>query len=483
MQSAVSSMQSGLILLNELSDNDVDWVLSVAREEPIANGAVLVAQGSRPDSLYLVLSGLLKVVVSSPSPREVAALGPGQIAGEMSFLENRPASATVVAVEESQVLALPIGPLEARLAVDRDFSARLFKALAMISSRRLRDLMGIFSRMMESQSSAPDSADETSREIAQRTHEIKTLFRQVQKDWSAHAEAELPPALQRFSLFLNETIGDAATRSIDSKDDLGARVQGEILPWLLHSTLGDRLYSKPRGYSGDFQTLAYISANQPSGGDTVGTIADRALLALPAVVAVRNSERLLKERIVRAAHATTDDVVRVVCLGCALADEVFAALRELEGSQRPEVTLIDFDAQALEQLGKKRDELPFSATLTLRREHLARLAFGRMARDLPGQDLVCSISLADYLSDRFFIALLNYAHAVLKPGGEAVFAFFHPRNPSKAFMEYVLDWRPAHRSEAHVTRLFLESAFKQEPAFASEPAGIIAAASARKAEV
>src|SRR5687767_4086075 len=104
MQAGVTFMQSGLILLNELGDADIDWILSAGREEQVAANTVVVAQGSRLQSIYLVLAGLLKVYLSTQGGKELATLGPGQIVGEMSFLEDRPASATVIAVEDSQIL-------------------------------------------------------------------------------------------------------------------------------------------------------------------------------------------------------------------------------------------------------------------------------------------------------------------------------------------------------------------------------------------
>src|SRR5215204_5767273 len=134
MQSGVSFMQSGLILLNELRDEDVDWLLIAGRQERLAAGTVLVSQGSRPESMFLVLSGLLKVFLASPGGKELATLGPGQIVGEMSFLENRPATAYVVAVESSQVLVLPREKHDSKLIHDPAFSARLYRALAVAGS-------------------------------------------------------------------------------------------------------------------------------------------------------------------------------------------------------------------------------------------------------------------------------------------------------------------------------------------------------------
>ena len=42
------------------------------------------------------------------------------------------------------------------------------------------------------------------------------------------------------------------------KAELGARLQREILPFVLLTQTTERFYSKPRGYAGDFQTIDMI---------------------------------------------------------------------------------------------------------------------------------------------------------------------------------------------------------------------------------
>ena len=48
---------------------------------------------------------------------------------------------------------------------------------------------------------------------------------------------------------------------------------------------------------------------------------------------------------------------------------------------------------------------------------------------------------------------------MLRPGGKVILGNFHPRNPTKAMMDHVLDWKLTHRDEADMNRLFEESAF------------------------
>ena len=70
--------------------------------------------------------------------KEIAILGTGEIFGEMSFIDNRPPSATVETTEESLVLSLPRSLLTSRLVQDVGFSARFNRAIALFLSSRLR---------------------------------------------------------------------------------------------------------------------------------------------------------------------------------------------------------------------------------------------------------------------------------------------------------------------------------------------------------
>lgn len=78
---------------------------------------------------------------------------------------------------------------------------------------------------------------------------------------------------------------------------------------------------------------------------------------------------------------------------------------------------------------------------------------------LKDQDLVYSIGLIDYFSDKFVVALLNYIYDLLRPGDKVILGNFHPRNPDKAMMDYVLDWNLIHRSEEDMNRLYSASKF------------------------
>ncbi len=75
-----------------LTPNDWALIADKAARRQFKAGEKIVEQGKRTHGLYLLLKGSASVQI--PPPREI---GSGEVCGEISFLDELPASATVVA--------------------------------------------------------------------------------------------------------------------------------------------------------------------------------------------------------------------------------------------------------------------------------------------------------------------------------------------------------------------------------------------------
>ena len=126
------------ILFAELDDEQLDRIAAAGAVQSLQRGVVLFEEGAEPGEFYLVLSGRVAIVQESDDGREslLAVLGPGELFGEMGFLDGYNRSAQARALEESTVLMVPY--TELRLLYENN-PAALWSAVQLLA-RRLRTM-------------------------------------------------------------------------------------------------------------------------------------------------------------------------------------------------------------------------------------------------------------------------------------------------------------------------------------------------------
>ncbi|MCK5036782.1 MAG: GGDEF domain-containing protein, partial [Candidatus Sabulitectum sp.] len=105
MQSRLSRAElENLFVLRGVS---CDSVVDSLRECPIIllkKGEVLIRTGQNNQSLYIILSGRLAVYLEYPGSDPITVLDQGETVGELSVIDDSPASAYVVGAEDSRLL-------------------------------------------------------------------------------------------------------------------------------------------------------------------------------------------------------------------------------------------------------------------------------------------------------------------------------------------------------------------------------------------
>jgi CRP-like cAMP-binding protein len=458
-----------LELLNELQSEDIDWLFDRGVEDQVIANTLITQEGKANDALYLVLEGLLAVRLQDFGDKCITTLGPGEIVGEMQFLTGQVASATVTAAENSLLLILKKSDINIRLDDDPAFSARLYHAFAKTLAERLKDsnarLIQTASERVSEQSSGTGLWDKIEPHIAGFKKLMQKSDQEMIKNFgelSAETADRIRSSFRSFSLFLNQTLGDTSGTNPLIKEKLGGRVQQEMLPYILLSEMGERIYSKPRGYAGDYYTIELMYRNQPSGSGRLGTILDECFYQEPACQAVQNRRSLLANEIQKTLQANLEKTSRVTSMASGPASEMFDVFKKLDDKTQLLMHCIDIDLHALAFVGDKRDRERLKGQINLHNGNLVYLATGRQKLEIPPQDLVYSIGLIDYFNDRFVVKLLNYIHSLLQLGGRVILGNFHPHNSSKALMDYVFDWKLIHRDEADMNRLFEQSMFGKQ---------------------
>lgn len=131
-------MRSRQFLVAGLSDDDMIWLLSQGQLRKLRSDERLVEAGRALTHLFFVIGGTL--AVRRGDGHQVATLCESDVIGEMSFVEQRPPSVSVVSAGgKAEVLQIPRDAILARFEREPVFAARFYRALAVYLSARLRE--------------------------------------------------------------------------------------------------------------------------------------------------------------------------------------------------------------------------------------------------------------------------------------------------------------------------------------------------------
>jgi CRP-like cAMP-binding protein len=99
---------SGVSIFSSLGEHELDLLLEVTTTKRLEPKELLFRKGDPGKQLYGILSGRLKVMASGKDGRELVfgLMGPGEVIGEIALMDSNPRSATVVALEPSELLTL-----------------------------------------------------------------------------------------------------------------------------------------------------------------------------------------------------------------------------------------------------------------------------------------------------------------------------------------------------------------------------------------
>jgi CRP-like cAMP-binding protein len=136
--SVLSAAKQGLVYLTA---NDWALVADKATRMKFKAGEAIVQRGRRTHGLYLLLKGTASVQI--PSQGTTPAIGAGQVCGEISFLDDLPATANVVAQEAVEAFYLDRATLQTLFELFPHLGSRFYHSLAASLSRRLRELIGV----------------------------------------------------------------------------------------------------------------------------------------------------------------------------------------------------------------------------------------------------------------------------------------------------------------------------------------------------
>ena len=126
-----------------LTQDDQRMLLEKARRLTYQPDETVITEGSRRQALFFIRKGRVRIEREHLGHRHVLnRLGPGEIFGEVAFVEDSGASASVVVEETVEVDVIEGAYVQALMYSVPGLAARFFQSLAVTLSQRLREASG-----------------------------------------------------------------------------------------------------------------------------------------------------------------------------------------------------------------------------------------------------------------------------------------------------------------------------------------------------
>ncbi|HYT16436.1 MAG TPA: cyclic nucleotide-binding domain-containing protein [Burkholderiales bacterium] len=195
-------------LFSVLTEHQLAVLTNVVSRKSFARGTTIIAAGDTTESLYVIISGRLKVMMSDDEGREVilAILGPTEFFGEMGLIDDHPRSASVVAIEACELLTLYkrdfknclAENFEMTMTVMRGLVKRLREADQKIGSLALMDVYGRVARLLSEMSETVEGQKVVTKklakqDIAKMIGASREMVSRVMKDLQAGGFIEVRP--------------------------------------------------------------------------------------------------------------------------------------------------------------------------------------------------------------------------------------------------------------------------------------------------
>ncbi len=125
----------------KLTENERQLLLDSGNINSFNSGDVIIAEGDSVDALMFIKSGNIRVTrafLDNLNAEFAGPLGPGEVVGEMSFMDGQGASASLIADGQTEILEIPRETVFKLINTDTGFAARFYESLFLDLARKLR---------------------------------------------------------------------------------------------------------------------------------------------------------------------------------------------------------------------------------------------------------------------------------------------------------------------------------------------------------
>lgn len=229
--------------------------------------------------------------------------------------------------------------------------------------------------------------------------------------------------------------------------------------WIYKSAIVKRAFQKPEGYPEDYRMLDLIYENKPV-SKNIGLYFDNIFLKSPYSVSIRNRKNHLCGKIIDFVNNNTQNSLNMLSLCSGTGRELADAAPLLNSLKKANITFVETDPKALEF---SRDFLNKVSRKNISFDFKLESVFGilegeNLFNKYDKQDLIYTLGIIDYISNRAARKIINILYNLLAKGGKLILTH---RNRDKTFpplpVDWLCDWKVIARNKDEMAQLFYQA--------------------------
>jgi extracellular factor (EF) 3-hydroxypalmitic acid methyl ester biosynthesis protein len=274
----------------------------------------------------------------------------------------------------------------------------------------------------------------------------------------------------------------------ESRPAYGFHAKHLLHPLVLGAPFMNRTFQKPLGYAGDYEMVNMMSRDPFQGDSLFAKILNTFFLNTPPVVAHRNRidylARVLTSETNRVARQGRP--ARVFNLGCGPAIEVQRFLASSPAGQKVEFTLLDFNDETVAYTDRVLNQIKTKhgcgSTIKIIKKSVAQLLKENAKFGRNSYDFVYCAGLFDYMPEAVCLRLMELFYELAVPGGTVLVSNVDACNPSRGWMECMVDWHLIYRNAQQMAEIIPSHLPKDIVRIFAEPTSVNIFAEIQKPE-
>jgi len=142
-ETGATDLLQRIFLFRNLDFNEAGALMDICQPENRAKGDLIIEENSVGQALYLIKEGKVRIYKGETDTGEcLATLGPGDMFGEMSLIEDGLTSANVISETDVELVAIHRTEFEELLSQNEILALKIYKSFCRVLSERLRKTTG-----------------------------------------------------------------------------------------------------------------------------------------------------------------------------------------------------------------------------------------------------------------------------------------------------------------------------------------------------